>query len=444
MMSWPSSESPPPDATAPGTWRSRWLRLLLVVVAVLVLAAIGLRGRLPDPHELLAALSGAGYGWVALAVLLQCGSIAAFAGQQHYLFTVLGTRIRRRRVLAVTLARTAISISVPAGAAVSTGYAIREYERGGVPKEIGAVTAIVSGLASIGGLALIYVGGGAALLAYGTTTSLTWRPLVVVAAVVGLTAAAVVLGRRLFNDGHDDERDDNHDDTGRPTGRPTGSSGRSSGRAGCAATCTSYSARNAWRAGAGLRVRDWWAVVGYAAVNWLTDLCCLAACIHALGLPVTLPALAGIYLGVQIVRQVPLSPGGIGVIETALVAGLTASGATAITAAAAVLLYRLLSCWLLLPLGGAAALVLRRPGRSPSPALDPDTAPGATSTAPPAATRDAIPAAIPAATPSAARGATSTAERGATSTATPGAARDAIPTATPAVERGADLDADPV
>ena len=113
--------------------------------------------------------------------------------------------------------------------------------------------------------------------------------------------------------------------------------------------------------------RDWWAVIAYAAANWLTDLCCLAACTYALGLPVSLPALAGIYLGVQIVRQVPLSPGGIGVIETALVAGLTASGATAITAAAAVLLYRLLSCWLLIPLGGAAAVVLRRPGRAPVP-----------------------------------------------------------------------------
>ena len=133
-------------------------------------------------------------------------------------------------------------------------------------------------------------------------------------------------------------------------------------------------------------------------------------------------------------------------IETALVAGLTASGATAITAAAAVLLYRLLSCWLLIPLGGAAALVLRRPGRSPSPVPDLDAAPGA----PPAATPGAALGATPVATPDAARGATSTATpataRGATP-ATPGAARDATPTATPtatpAAEHGTDLDAGP-
>ena len=334
----------PQEPAAAGTWRSRWLRLLLVVVAVVVLAAIGLRGRLPDPQDLLNSLAGASWGWVALAVLLQAGSLAAFAGQQQYLFAALGVRIRRRRVLAITMARTAISISVPAGAAVSTGYAIREYERAGAPKELGAVTAIVSGLASIGGLALMYVAGGAALAAYGTTTSLTWRPLAIVAGIVAVTAAVVVLGRRLL---------------GAPPTDPRRLPAK--GRIRRYVQRLLASAREAWRAGAGLRARDWWAVIGYAAANWATDLCCLAACTYALGLPVALPALAGIYLGVQIVRQVPLSPGGIGVIETALVAGLTASGATAIAATAAVLLYRLLSCWLLIPLGGAAAVLLRRP-----------------------------------------------------------------------------------
>ena len=46
--------------------------------------------------------------------------------------------------------------------------------------------------------------------------------------------------------------------------------------------------------------------------------------------------------------------------ETALVAGLTTAGATAITATAAVLVYRVISCWLIIPAGGVAALTLRR------------------------------------------------------------------------------------
>ncbi|MEU5943530.1 lysylphosphatidylglycerol synthase transmembrane domain-containing protein [Micromonospora sp. NPDC047548] len=327
-----------------GSWRTRWIRLLAVAVSVVALAAVGLRGRLPDPNEFLTALTGAKYGWVALAALLQAVSIAAFAGQQQHLLGALGVRIRRRRLMAITLARTAISISVPAGGAVATGYAIREYERAGVAREIGAVCAVVSGLASIGALALIYAGGGAVLLTYSSTTSLAWRPLIVVAALVALTGAAVALGRRLTDEPLD--------------AKPA----KHRGHVARYLHNLLVSARDAWRAGAGLRARDWWAVVGYGAANWLTDLFCLAACTRALGLPVDLITLAGIYLGVQIVRQVPLTPGGIGVIETALVAGLTTSGATAVSATAAVLIYRLLSCWLLIPVGGVAGLVLRRPG----------------------------------------------------------------------------------
>ncbi|WP_229402326.1 lysylphosphatidylglycerol synthase transmembrane domain-containing protein [Micromonospora okii] len=335
---------PSGETARSGSWRTRRLRLLAVAASVVALAAIGLRGRLPDPGEFATALADARYGWVALAALLQTASIAAFAAQQQHLVAAFGVRVRRRRLMAITLARTAISISVPAGAAVSTGYAIREYERAGAPREIGAVCAIVSGLASIGGLALMYVGGGAVLLTYSSTVSLTWRPLVVVAALVALTGAAVALGRRL-------------------TDEPT-EAAPATHRGPLARWLRGLlaSARDAWRAGASLRARDWWVVVGYATANWLTDLFCLAACARALGLPVDLFTLAGIYLGVQIVRQVPLTPGGIGVIETALVAGLTAWGATAISATAAVLVYRLLSCWLLIPAGGVAALVLRRPG----------------------------------------------------------------------------------
>jgi hypothetical protein len=297
----------------------RWWRLAAVGVAVLAVAVIGLRGRLPDPREFLNALAGAEYGWVAVAAVLQVVSLAAFGLQQRRLLTNLGVRVRFRRLMAITLARSALSISLPAGAAVSTAYAIREYRKAGVGRRIGAASAVVSGLASLGGLTLLYVAGGAGIVARDPGTYLSWRPLAVVAAIAGVTTAGVVLGRRHL---------------ARPERIPAGPVGDSRAARFVARLLTS--ARGAWRAGAGLRVRDWAAAVAYAAVNWLTDLLCLAAATRALGLQVGLPALAGIYLGVQIVRQVPLTPGGVGVIETALVAGLTAAGTTAVGAAAAV------------------------------------------------------------------------------------------------------------
>ena len=322
----------------------RWLRVLLIAAAVATLAAFGLWGRFPDPREFVAALTGADPAWLALAVALQAVSIGAFSWQQQQLLKALGVRLQAGFVLAVTLARTAISISLPAGSAVSAGYAIREYQRAGAAKEVSAASMIVSGLASIGGLALLYAVGGTAVLAGNPALLISPRPLAVVAALTALTVAGVLFGRRWMR-------------RPAPEARPAADN-----RIVRYVRRILAAARSGWQAGAALRARDWVLSVLSFTVNWLTDLLCLTATCHAVGLPVDFMTLAGIYLGVQIVRQVPLTPGGVGVIDTALVAGLTAAGATAVTAAAAVVIYRLLSCWLLLPAGGIAALWLRRDG----------------------------------------------------------------------------------
>ena len=338
-------QRPPAGQTPQRSWWRR-LRLPLLIAAGLALAALGLWGRLPDPRAFLGALTGADYWWVALAAALQAASLAAFAWQQRELMHALGVRLRARRAAAVTLARTAISIAMPAGAAVSAAYAVREYQRGGVSKEHSAASMIVSGLASIGGLTLLYVTGGAAVLGRDPALLLRPQPLAVVGVLAVLTTGAVVAGRRV----------------------PSFAAViRGNGRLMTWIRRTLASAQEAWQAGAGLRPRDWAVAVLLFAINWLTDLLCLAATCRAVGLPIGVVTLAGIYLGVQIVRQVPLTPGGVGVVDTALVAGLTAAGATAVTAAAAVLIYRLISCWLLLPAGGLAAVLLRRGAHHPQP-----------------------------------------------------------------------------
>lgn len=321
--------------SAKRTW-SR-LRLPLIGVAAAGLAAFGLWGRLPDPRSFLSAFTGADYWWVALAVVLQAVSLGAFAWQQRQLMGALGVRLKARHAALVTLARTALSISMPAGGAVSAAYAVREYERAGTPREVGTASMIVSGLASIGGLTLLYVVGFAALVTTDPSLLAGPRPILIALVLAVLTVVAVLAGRRWMRS---------------PAADPTAVHGF--------VRRTLASAREGWRAGAALRARDWIVSVLLLGVNWLTDLLCLTATCRAVGLPVGVTTLAGIYLGVQIVRQVPLTPGGVGVIDTALIAGLTAAGATAATAVAAVLVYRLISCWLLLPLGGVAAVLLRR------------------------------------------------------------------------------------
>ena len=106
-----------------------------------------------------------------------------------------------------------------------------------------------------------------------------------------------------------------------------------------------------------------WALGSAAALaNWLFDVVCLLAVARACDAEVGTLSLVGAYLAIQFVRQVPLTPGGVGLVEAALLAALVAGGATGAAGAAVVLTYRLLSCWLIVLLGLPACLGLRGTG----------------------------------------------------------------------------------
>jgi putative heme transporter len=330
----------------------RLLRIGAFTVALLIVVALSLRGRMPSAPRILNAMGGADFGWIAVAAGLQAISMLMFAAQQRLLLQSLGVRVRLGRAMLVTLARSAISISLPAGAAVSAGYALRQYRRAGSTNEVAAATMIVSGLVSIVGLAALYVVGVVGIVAQDPQAvwqspppALAVTAIVLLGVLVGIVVGTVVSFRRRRRGSRPAPEVVEHVPTGRWSGY---------------AWAAWAAARNAWWAGSSLRVRDWIAAFAYAAANWLADLLCLAACTRALGLPIGVTTLATIYLGVQIVRQVPITPGGVGVIETAFIAGITAAGATGATATAAVLLYRVLSCWLVIPIGGLAAVALRR------------------------------------------------------------------------------------
>jgi len=112
---------------------------------------------------------------------------------------------------------------------------------------------------------------------------------------------------------------------------------------------------------------SWTLSLLHAGVNWATDFACLAAVAAAFDLHVSVARLATVYLSVQLVRQIPLTPGGTGVIEVALLAGLVSAGSPEGAAAATVLLYRLISCWAIIPIGGLTYAVMRRRTAAPVP-----------------------------------------------------------------------------
>lgn len=65
------------------------------------------------------------------------------------------------------------------------------------------------------------------------------------------------------------------------------------------------------------------------------------------------------YCAAQLLAQVPITPGGLGVVEAGMTGGLGLAGVPAAAAAVATLAYRLASYWLPLPAGAVAWLVHR-------------------------------------------------------------------------------------
>jgi undecaprenyl-diphosphatase len=88
----------------------------------------------------------------------------------------------------------------------------------------------------------------------------------------------------------------------------------------------------------------------------------LAASARAMSIGLPLSTIVAIYLGGAAVAAAAPTPGGLGALEAALVAGLTAAGAATGPAVATVLAYRLITYWLPVVPGFVALRVLRRSG----------------------------------------------------------------------------------
>lgn len=97
-----------------------------------------------------------------------------------------------------------------------------------------------------------------------------------------------------------------------------------------------------------------------AVGRWVFDLLALATAIQAVGASPRFSLVLLAYVTAQLLAQIPVTPGGLGVVEAGLTATLALAGVRGGDAAVAVLAYRLVSYWLMLPAGLVAWIVHRR------------------------------------------------------------------------------------
>ena len=102
--------------------------------------------------------------------------------------------------------------------------------------------------------------------------------------------------------------------------------------------------------------------VMWAAANWLLDAGSLFVFLVAFGHIESPDGLLVAYGLAYVLAAVPVTPGGLGLVEGVLVPSLVGFGATRGTAIVAVIGYRLVNFWLPIPVGAGAYLSLRVAG----------------------------------------------------------------------------------
>lgn len=340
--------------------RLAWGRWALRVVPGLVALGVGARvlaGRRDELQGAAAALGHLRPLWVAAAVAAEGGSLGAYAVLQRRLLAVGGVRIGATPVAGITLAGYAIQNSLPGGPAWSAVFAFREFRRRGADSVLAGWTMVMTAVLSDVSLAALGLAG--VVLAQRQAAGLDLVAIIVggvvlvalvIAAVRGglasergraLAGAAVRRWQRTFH---------------RPAGDP-----RTVVDAAAARLRAVRPSRAEWATSSGL-----------AMANWVFDCGCLALAFAAVGAAVPWRGLLLAYGTGQLAANLPITPGGLGVVEGSLSIALVLYGGAQASTVAAVLLYRILSFWAVLPLGWASWAALRWAGRGrPDPEDDP-------------------------------------------------------------------------
>jgi uncharacterized membrane protein YbhN (UPF0104 family) len=328
-----------PGLTQRGSSRSWARRLSGVLVAAGAAAFATLDGR--SLTAAATALGNVRAAWLGLALGAEAASLVSFGLLQRALLRATGDPRGRERVVAVTLAGAALSKFLPGGAATEGVWAYRQLHRQGVLRARAIWVLLAAGALSYFALFVVLVAGIEAAGGRGPVASLRWPA----AGLAAVPLIAGLAGTLLYRSGR----------LGRVARLgPHPSMGASPRWA------RWWVAMHCCRLGA----RGWSRSFIWAMANWALDGAALAASIEALQVTVPWRGVVAAYALAQVAGTLPLTPGGLGLVEASLAGLLAAYGMHAPEALAAVVLYRAVGFWVVAVVGGAAGLQLRRaPGR---------------------------------------------------------------------------------
>jgi uncharacterized protein (TIRG00374 family) len=325
-------------------------------------------------RPLLAGADGAGRllarvdpATLVLAVLLEAGALASYSCLTR---TVLpGFRPSYWTVLRVDLSAFGLSHTVPAGDAAGAALGFRLLNLAGVPAPEVLSAAAIQTTAQVGVLAVLFSSSVLITLPRTRHSQLYVGAGLVVAILLGAATVLLVwLSRNV--------------DAAREWARHLAGRLPRFSQGFVEATLRSFvTGVEALRSDRRLLLRT----TAWAGANWLLDAASLWVFVAAFGHRLNIDELLVAYGLANLLGGLPITPGGLGVIEGFLIPALVGLGTPTATATLGVLAWRAASFWLPIPVGGLCYLSLRvgpwalptehGPGSQPAPGSESD--PGA-------------------------------------------------------------------
>jgi uncharacterized protein (TIRG00374 family) len=329
-------------------------------VVFFVAVAVGVFSLLPRlgglTHDA-ARLRHARPAFVAAAVVAQAVSLGCYALLYRRVLASLGARLSFRVALDVTMASFLVSHVTPFGSATGTVLNVSTLENEGIA---GSTTGEAIGLTSlVSSIALIALFGTGFVATAGRHLSAGYLRI----AVIALSLIVLVLALAFLVAAHPGiaER----------AGRRAARMARRFKPGIDPEQVARSSKRMVLLARSALTGRAFAESYGFASADLLFDLLSLDLMFAAVRYQPGFGPLAVAYAAANIAAVIPVTPGGLGVIEVTLVAITVGFGAPRATAVLAVLGYRLVNYWLPLLPGGVAylrlRLTLKKAGRAKAP-----------------------------------------------------------------------------
>lgn len=347
-MSVPVSAGRPPPRTV-NEWKRatpwRWTLRALSVVALVLGVWLIVIPQWRQAAVVLPRLEQLPVAPIVLALLAQAASLVCFSAMTMLL---VGPPLGLGTALRIDLADLAVNHTVPGGGGVAAAVRFRLLVRRGL--DPGRALAVASIEITVSNLALAAVFLVGLLLTAGAAAVVRdelWAAVLMIVAVIAVVIAGWLLARhpRVLLRGI----------AGAECRIPLMRRARLS-----TAVQAGHEQVRALEQHPGLSALCSLLALG----NWLFDALSLWLVLFALGFPALPGPLFTAYGVATILAQLPLTPGGIGLVEGVLVPALVAVGATPDVALLAVLGWRALQYWLPIPVGAVSGLSLvRRRGR---------------------------------------------------------------------------------